>query len=63
MKRQQKGVGSMKVRAPVTIKLELVTENPPLLIIKKHYHIFIVVNKLLDMVHMDQTSVLPIILQ
>jgi hypothetical protein len=37
------------------IKVELGTENPPLQTIKKHYNIFVMVYKLLDTVHTDQT--------
>ncbi len=58
MKGQQKGVRSTKVRAPVTIKKEPGTENPPPPTIKKHYDIFVVVYKLLDMAHTDQTGTL-----
>ncbi len=43
MKGQQKGVWLTKVRAPVTIKIELGTENPPLPTIKNYYDIFVVV--------------------
>ncbi len=60
MKGQWKGVRSMKVSVPVTIKVEPGTANPPPPIIKKHYNIFIVVYGLLDTVHTDQTSVFPI---
>ncbi len=63
MKGQKKGVWSMKVRAPVTIKIEPGTENPPLLTIKKHYDIFVVVYKLLHTVHTDQTGTFPMTLQ
>jgi hypothetical protein len=42
----------MKVRAPVTIKIELGAEKPPPPTIKKHYDIFFAVFKLLDKVHM-----------
>jgi hypothetical protein len=63
MKGQQKGVRLMKVRALVTIKIEPGTENPPPPTIKKHYNIFVMVYKLLDTVHMDQTSAFPISLQ
>ncbi len=45
-----------KVSAPVTIKVEPGTDNPPLPTIKKHYDIFVVVYKLLDTVHIDQTN-------
>jgi hypothetical protein len=48
MKGQQKGVRSTNVRALVTIKVELGTENSPSPTIKKHYDIFVVVYKLLD---------------
>ncbi len=60
MKRQQKGVLSTKVSASVTIKVEPVTASPPPPTIKKHYDIFVVVYKLLDTVHIDQTSIFPI---
>ncbi len=56
MKGQQKGVRLTKVRELVMIKVEPGTENPPLPAIKKHYHIFIVVYKLLNTVHTDQTG-------
>jgi hypothetical protein len=45
------------------MKIEPGTENPPLLTIKKHYDIFAVVYKLLDMVHTDQIGMFPMILQ
>jgi hypothetical protein len=51
MKGQQKGVRLTKVRAPLLIKIELGTENPPPLTIKNHYNIFVVVYKLLNTVH------------
>jgi hypothetical protein len=60
MKGQQKGVWLMKVSAPVTIKVEPGTANPPPPTIKKHYDIFVVVYKLFDTLHIDQTSVFPI---
>jgi hypothetical protein len=60
MKGQWKGVRSMKATALVTIKVEPGTANPPLPTIKKHYDIFVVVYKLLDTVHTDQTGVFPI---
>jgi hypothetical protein len=60
MKGQRKGVRSKKVSAPVTIKVEPGTANPPLPTITKHYNIFVVVYKLLDTVHTDQTSPFPI---
>ncbi len=43
MKGKQKGVQLMKFRAPVMIKIEPGTENPPPPTIKKHYDIFVVV--------------------
>ncbi len=46
----------MKVLAPVTIKVEPGTANPPPPTIKKHYGIFVVVCKLLDTLHTDQTG-------
>ncbi len=55
MKGQRKGVLSTKVSAPVAIKVEQGTDNPPSSTIKKHYNIFVVVYKLLDTVHTDQT--------
>ncbi len=51
---------SMRVTAPVTIKVEPGTANPPPPTIKKHYHIFVVVYKLLDTVHTVQTGMFPI---
>jgi hypothetical protein len=60
MKGQRKGVRSMKVSALVTIQVEPGTVNPPPPTIKKHYDIFVVVYKLLDTVHTDQTGVFPI---
>jgi hypothetical protein len=60
MKGQWKGMWSTKVSAPVTIKLEPGTANLPPPTIKKHYDSFIVVYKMLDMVHTDQTSIFPI---
>jgi hypothetical protein len=60
---QQKGVRLTEVRTPVTIKIEPGTENPPPPTIKKHKDIFVVVYKLLDTVHMDQTGAFPITLQ
>jgi hypothetical protein len=60
MKEQQKGVQSTKVTAPVTIKEEPGTINPPLPTIKKDYDIFNVVYKLLDIVHTDLTGAFPI---
>jgi hypothetical protein len=56
MKGQHKRVWATKVRALVTIKVEPGTENSPLPTIKKHYNYFVVVYKLLDTVHTDQTS-------
>ena len=50
----------MKVSALVTIKVELGTANPPTPTIKKHHDIFVMVYKLLDTVHTDQTSPFPI---
>ncbi len=49
-----------KCSALATIKVEPGTANPPPLTIKKHYHIFVVVYKLLDTVHTDQTGPFPI---
>jgi hypothetical protein len=63
MKGQQKGVLSTMDRAPGMIKIEPGTANPPLSTIKKHSNIFIVVYKLLDTVHTDQTGAFPITLQ
>jgi hypothetical protein len=60
MKGQQKGVQSMKVSAPVTIKVEPETGNPSPPTTKNHYYIFVVVYKLLDTVHTDQTGIFPI---
>jgi hypothetical protein len=54
MKGQWKGVWLTKVTAPVTIKVEPGTANPPPPTIKKHYNIFVLVYKLLDTVHTDQ---------
>jgi hypothetical protein len=56
MKGQQKGFWSTKVQAPVMIKIEPCTEDPPPPTIKKHYNIFVIVYKLLDMVHTNQTG-------
>ncbi len=56
MKGQQKGIRLTKVSAPVAIKIELGTENPPPPTIKKHFSIFVVVYELLDTVHMKQTG-------
>ncbi len=53
MKGQRKGVQPTKVSAPVTIKVELGTANPPPPTITKHHNIFILVYKLLDTVHTD----------
>jgi hypothetical protein len=63
MKGQGKGVQLTKVTAPETNKVEPGTANPPPPTIKKHYNIFVVVYKLLDTVHTDQTSAFPITLQ
>jgi hypothetical protein len=60
MKGQRKGVRSTKVLVPVTIKVEPGTANPPPPTITKHYEIFIVVYKLLDTIHTDQTGPFPI---
>jgi hypothetical protein len=60
MKGQRKGVRSTKVSAPVMIKVEPGTANSPPPTIKKHYNIFVVVYKLSDTVHTDQTGVFPI---
>ncbi len=60
MKGQWKGVQSTKVTAPVTIKAEPGTANPPPPTIKKHYNIFVVVYKLLDTIHTDQAVAFPI---
>jgi hypothetical protein len=57
MKGQQKQIWLTKVRAPVAIKIEPGTENPPPPTIKMHYNIFVVVYELLlDTVHTDQTG-------
>ncbi len=50
----------MKVSALVTIKVEPGTANPPSPTIKKHFDIFVVVYKLLDTIHTDQTGAFPI---
>jgi hypothetical protein len=63
IKEQQKGVQSAKVSAPVMIKIEPGTENPPPQTIKKHYNIFVIAYKLLETVHTDQIGVFPITLQ
>ena len=60
MKGQRKGVQLTKVSAPVMIKVEPGTANPPPPTIKKHYDIFVMVYKLLDTVHTDQTGAFPI---
>jgi hypothetical protein len=56
MKGQHEGVRSTKVTAPVMMKVEPGTSNPPSPTIKKHYNIFVVVYELLNTVHMDQTG-------
>ncbi len=63
MKGQQKGVQPTKVSAPVMIKVEPGTANPPPPTIKKHYDIFVMVYKLLDTFHTDQINPFPITLQ
>ncbi len=63
IKGQQKGVQLTKVTAPEMIKVEPGTTNPPPPTIKRHYDIFVVVYKLLDTIHMDQTGAFPIKLQ
>ncbi len=63
MKVQQKGIWSMKVSTPVMIKEEPGTNNPPPPTIKKNYDIFVVVYKLLDTIHTDQTGIFPIMPQ
>ncbi len=60
MKGQRKGVRMTKVAAPVMIKVEPGTANPPPPTIKKVYGIFVVVYELLDTIHTDQTSAFPI---
>jgi hypothetical protein len=62
-KGHMKGQWLTKVRALATIKIEPGTEKPPPPTIKKHYDIFVVVYKLLDMVHTDQTNMFPTTLQ
>jgi hypothetical protein len=52
-----------KITAPVTIKKERGTGNPPPPTIKKHYNIFVMVYELLDTILMDQTGAFPIPLQ
>jgi hypothetical protein len=54
LKGQQK-----RVSAPVTIKVELLTANPPPPTIKKHYDIFVVLYELLDTIHTDQNWHIP----
>ncbi len=56
MKGQWKGILLTKVTAPITIKVEPSTADPPLPTIKKHYNIFVVVYRLLDTVHMEWTK-------
>ncbi len=63
MKRQRKGVWLTKDLAPVKIKVEPGSANPPPPTITKHYDIFVVVQKLSDTVHTNQTDVFPITLQ
>jgi hypothetical protein len=63
MKGQQKGVRLIKVTAPVMIKEEPGTSNPPPSDHQKAHDIFVVVYKLLDTVHTDQTGTFPITLQ
>ncbi len=60
MKGQQKGVQLTKVSASVTIKVEPGTANPPLPTITKHYNFFVMVYKLLDTIHTNQTGPFPI---
>ena len=60
MKGQRKGVWLSELSAPVMIKVEPGTANPPLLTITKHYDIFVMVYELLDTVHTDQTGPFPI---
>ena len=60
MKGQRKRVRSTKVPAPVMIKVEPGTANPPIPTIKMHYDIFVVVYKLLNTNHTGQTGVFPI---
>jgi hypothetical protein len=60
MKGQWKGVQLMKVTAPVTIEVEPGTANPLPPTIKKHYSICVMVYKLMDTVHMNQTGAFPI---
>jgi hypothetical protein len=57
MKGQRKGLWLTMVSAPVLIKEELGTANPPQPIIKKHYDIFVMLYKLLDTIHTDQTGI------
>jgi hypothetical protein len=60
MKGLQKGVWSTKILALIRINVEPGTANPPPPTITKHYNIFVVVYKLVDTVHTDQTSPFPI---
>jgi hypothetical protein len=64
----ERGAGRSPVNkstAPVTIKVKQGAANPPPrpATIKKHYNIFVVVYKLFNTVHMDQTGAFPITLQ
>jgi hypothetical protein len=62
MKGQRKGVRSTKGSAAVTIKVEQGTANPqpPNITKTNHYNVFVMVYKLLDTVHTDQTGPFPI---
>jgi hypothetical protein len=63
MKGQRKGKRSTKVSALVRVKVEPVTANPPPPTITKHYDIFVMVYKLSDTVHTDQTGPFPMMSQ
>jgi hypothetical protein len=60
MKGQRKGVRSTKVKPPVHIKIEPTTETSPNLTITKEKDIFVVIYKLSNTVHIDQTGAFPL---
>ncbi len=63
MKGQRKGVGLTKVEPPVHIKIEPTTETAPNLTVTKENDIFVVIYKLSNTVHTDQTGAFPLTLQ
>jgi hypothetical protein len=58
MKGKWKGVRSTKASAPVTIKVEPGTANPPPPTITKHYNIYVMVYELLDSVHTVESKMI-----